>query len=79
MSKYQPMSLISFQNLFSTEKACHDHLFSLKWPNGYCCEKCGNDTYFETKTRKLTLYECKKCRYQATVTVGTVWKKQEQN
>jgi transposase-like protein len=31
--------------------------------------------YFETKTRKLTLYECKKCRYQATVTVGTVMEK----
>lgn len=46
-------------------------LFSLKWPNGYCCEKCGNDTYFKAKTRELPLYECKKCRYQATVTVGT--------
>lgn len=69
------MSLISFQKLFSTDEACHDHLFLLKWPNGYCCEKCGHDRYFETKTRKHKLFECKKCRYQASVTVGTVMEK----
>lgn len=69
------MSLISFQKHFSSEAACHDHLFSLKWTNGYCCERCGHDAYFETKTRKHKLYECKKCRYQATVTVGTVLEK----
>jgi transposase-like protein len=47
----------------------------LKWWNGYCCEKCGHDAYFETKTRKHRLYECKKCRYQETVIVGTVMEK----
>ncbi|MDF0727637.1 IS1595 family transposase [Cytobacillus sp. S13-E01] len=75
MSRYQKMSLISFQKQFSTEEACHDYLFSLKWSNGFCCEKRGHDAYFETKTRKHKLYECKKCRYQATVTVGTVMEK----
>jgi transposase-like protein len=75
MSRYQKMSLISFQKQFSTEEACHDHLFILKWANGFNCEKCGHDAYFETKTRKHKLYECKKCRYQATVTVGTVMEK----
>ncbi|MFC0274741.1 IS1595 family transposase [Metabacillus herbersteinensis] len=75
MSRYQQMSLISFQKQFSTEEACHDHLFTLKWSSGYFCEKCGHDAYFETKTRKHKLYECKKCRYQSTVTVGTVMEK----
>lgn len=75
MSKYQQMSLISFQKLFSNEEACQDHLFLLKWSNGYCFEKCGHDAYFETKTRKHKLYECKSCRYQATFTVGTVMEK----
>src|SRR5947199_317036 len=46
MAKYQQMSLISFQKQFSTQEACHDYLFSLKWSNGYCCEKCGHDAYF---------------------------------
>jgi transposase-like protein len=69
------MSLVSFQKQFATEEACHDHLIKLKWSDGYCCEKCGHDAYFETKTRRHKLYECKKCRYQATITVGTVMEK----
>ncbi len=75
MAKYLLMSLFSFQKLFSTEEACHDHLFSLKWSHGYSCERCGHDAYFATKTRTHKLYECKQCRYQATVTVGTVMEK----
>src|SRR5699024_1591471 len=35
----------------------------------------GHKEYFVTRTRKLTLYECKQCRYQATVTSGTVMEK----
>lgn len=75
MPKQETMSLIQFQKQFATEKACHDHLFSMKWPEGYRCPRCGHDQYFQTNSRKLTLYECKQCRYQATVTVGTVMEK----
>lgn len=75
MAKYQQMSLISFQKQFSSEEICQDHLFQLKWKNGYCCEKCGHDAYYVTKTRKHRLYECKECRYQSTVFVGTVMEK----
>ncbi|MBT9167768.1 MAG: hypothetical protein DDT19_01109 [Syntrophomonadaceae bacterium] len=75
MANYPKMNLISFQKLFSTHEACQDHLFKLKWKNGFCCEKCGHDAFYETKTRKLHLCECKKCRYQSTVTVGTVMEK----
>lgn len=60
MARYQQITLNSFQKQFSTEEACHDQLFSLKWSNGYYYEKCGHDAYFETKTRKHRLYECKK-------------------
>ncbi len=72
MAKYQQMSLISFQKQFSSEEICQDHLFQLKWKNGYCCEKCGHDAYYITNTRKHRLYECKECCYQSTVFVGTV-------
>ncbi len=69
------MNLITFQKKFSIHKACHDHLFKLKWQTGFRCEKCEHDAYYTTKTRKLHLYECKNCRYQSTVTVGTVMEK----
>ncbi len=75
MAKQEPINLIQFQKQFTSENACYDHLFKMKWPDGYSCERCGHDHYFETTTRKLHLYECKKCRYQATVTVGTIMQK----
>lgn len=72
MAKHNTINLIQFQNLFTSEEACQVHLFNMKWPDGYKCDRCEHEQYYETTTRKLKLYECKKCRYQATVTVGTV-------
>lgn len=75
MTNYSNMSLITFQKLFATKNKCHDHLFNMKWSDGFVCEKCGHKECFITKTRKNKLYECKECRYQSTVTVGTVMEK----
>lgn len=72
MAKQQPMNILQFQDSFCTEEACHEHLYHMKWPHGFCCEKCKHDQCFQTKTRKHTLYECKLCRYQSTITVGTI-------
>lgn len=69
MNKHQ------FQRQFSTEKACEDYLFQIKWPNGYKCKKCGHIHFYKTSTRKLDIYECKACRYQSTVTVDTIFDK----
>ena len=69
------MNLINFQKEFATEEACHEQLFQLKWSKGYLCERCGHKECFVTKTRMHRLYECKDCRYQSTVTVGTVMEK----
>ena len=71
MSDQQPLSLNQFQRKFASGEACHSHLFTMKWPKGFHCAKCQHDQYYETKTRKLNLYECRQCGYQATVIVGT--------
>jgi len=47
----------------------------MKWPEGYICEKCGCQHYYVISTRGLRLYQCKSCKYQATVTVNTVLEK----
>ena len=75
MAMQQSMTLIQFQKKFSTEEACHSHLFTMKWPEGFLCAKCGHKHFYETNTRKFNLYECKQCGYQATVIVGTVMEK----
>lgn len=56
----------------------NEQLFKLEWSNGFVCEQCSHKECFVTNTRKNKLYECKDCRYQSTVTVGTVMEKQEQ-
>jgi len=75
MAKQEAINLLQFQEKFNTKEACQEHLFKLKWPNGYNCPRCGHTIAYETNTRKLTLYECANCRYQATVTVDTVMEK----
>ena len=56
---------------FGSEEQCRQELFHLRWPQGYQCPKCGHDQYCEIRGRKL--YQCKKCRFQASVTQGTIF------
>ena len=75
MAKQEQINLIQFQKKFSTEEACHQHLYQMKWSNGFKCPKCGHEYAYEITTRRLPLYECKKCKHQTTVTVGTIFEK----
>jgi len=68
----EPMTLLEFQERFTTEDACIEHLFRLRWPNGFVCPRCGGTRYSVHKPRRL--WEClnPNCRYQASVTAGTL-------
>ena len=67
------INFFDFQKLFSTEKKCYRYLFKTRWPNGFICPKCGCMEYSYIKTRSL--YQCKSCRYQCSLTAGTVFHK----
>lgn len=71
--KQEPLSLIEFQRRFSTEEACLDQLFRLRWPESYRCPRCGHTQYCFHSTRKL--YQCSKCKYQVSATAGTIFHK----
>lgn len=73
MAKQAKMNLIEFQNRFNSEEVCRQHLFQMRWPEGFRCPKCGYNHYYEIKTRHL--YECTNCHYQASVIVGTALEK----
>lgn len=73
MAKQESLSFMQFKNMFNSEDACRDHLFKIRWPNGFRCPKCGHETYYVISTRNR--YECTSCHYQASVTVGTVMEK----
>lgn len=71
--RQEPLSLIEFQERFFTEEACQEHLFKLRWPVGYRCPRCENEEYYFIETRHL--YQCQSCRYQVSLTAGTVFHK----
>jgi len=73
MAAQAPISLLELQAHFKDEQACREHLFRVRWPNGFCCPKCGNSTYYFVKGRDL--YQCKECSHQASLTAGTVMHK----
>jgi transposase-like protein len=68
--RYQEMSLMQFQRRFRTEVACREHLFKLRWPDGFVCPVCGNQECYDLPRRNLV--QCKACGRQTSVTAGTV-------
>lgn len=73
MAKQEALSFMEFKSKFNSEDACREHLFKMRWPDGFRCPKCSNETYYVISTRNR--YECTSCHYQASVTVGTVMEK----
>lgn len=67
------MSLIEFQSKFTTEESCQEHLFHMRWPDGYHCPRCNHDQAYFHKPRHL--YQCKNCGYQVSLTAGTIFHK----
>lgn len=70
MAQREPMSLFQFHQTFSTEEDCARYVFGLRWPKGFICPRCQNDKYGLIKSRFL--YRCKSCRYQASLTAGSI-------
>ncbi len=65
------MNLVDINRMFPTDEKCRELLTRLRWPEGVRCPRCSMDAV-ELETEK-TLYYCKQCDYQFTVTAGTVF------
>jgi len=65
-----PINEVDFDRRFYTEQACFDYLFQLRWPEGYCCPRCGHVDYWMTSRG---LYLCRQCKHQQSVTAGTIF------
>lgn len=70
MKDDKAIGYIEFQNQFKTEEDCRQRLIKIRFPNGYICPKCGSIEHYSIKTRNL--YQCKGCRYQLSLTAGTI-------
>ena len=71
----QSTNIMSFQEFcerFSSEEACREKLFKMRWPNGFVCPKCGGVEHGYHRAKKVYQCKAKYCRHQASVTAGTV-------
>lgn len=64
-----PMNIIDFSRYFATEEACADYLFSLRYPNGYACPKCGSVRAWRV-TKKPGMMICEN-NHKVSITAGT--------
>lgn len=62
MAKQERITLKKFQKKFNSEQACREHLFHIRWPNGFCCPKCQNKSFYFLKKRAL--YQCTCCKHR---------------
>ena len=64
------MKLLEFYNQYPDEKSCRVAFKEMREKEGIICKKCGNTTHYWKKNREE--WECKKCRHQTRLRVGTV-------
>lgn len=72
MDTKAPTSLIEAVRTFSDLDLCHAKMESVKWPDGVVtCPKCGGTKIGRIASRRM--YQCKGCRKQFSVKVGTIF------
>ena len=66
-----PATETEFHARFGTDQACRDHLFGVRWPDGFCCVRCeGRRCYVH---KKRIIYECTSCKKQHSLLAGTIF------
>lgn len=65
-----PKTILEFEKCFSSEEACLQYLYQLRWPDGFICPRCGCRSAWKTKR---DLYRCRGCDYQVSITAGTIF------
>jgi hypothetical protein len=64
VAKRGTISFFEFKEKFNNEEICREHLYKLRWPDGFKCPKYVNEGYYHIKGRSK--YQCTTCYYQAS-------------
>lgn len=65
-----PKNVRDFQSRFARDAECLKYLVDSRWPDGFCCPRCSHAGGYWMLGRRL--FQCEGCKYQASVTAGTV-------
>ena len=66
-----PATLDEFYAMFPSERRCWAYLQRMRWPRGFRCPRCEGRKAHRLRARGL--WQCARCRYQASLTAGTVF------
>lgn len=70
MLKEQDINLVELIDRFHSEERCRNYLEELRWPDGVKCPRCGGEIV--SRIEKRGQFDCDSCRYQFSVTAGTI-------
>jgi transposase-like protein len=65
------MDLLTLARAFDSDAKCREFLEELAWPDGPMCPRCKSDKI--SRIEKRHQYDCDSCRYQFSVTAGSVF------
>ncbi len=64
-------NLVELIEKFQSEDKCREYMEALRWPDGPCCPRCQSQSISQVTERNQ--YDCNDCRYQFSVTSGSVF------
>ncbi|MFI5259122.1 MAG: IS1595 family transposase [Candidatus Limnocylindrales bacterium] len=67
----QDLDLVALIEDFGSEDKCRTYLEELRWPDGVRCPRCDSDKI--SRIVKRHQFDCDVCRYQFSVTAGTIF------
>jgi hypothetical protein len=67
----QTMSYEEFKLLYPDMMACYRFLETYKWENGFTCQKCNNEKYFNGS--KKFSRRCTRCGHDESITANTIF------
>jgi transposase-like protein len=67
----QDINLVNLVERFHSEDRCREYLEELRWNNTVTCPRCNSISISQVKERNQ--YDCNSCRYQFSVTSGTIF------
>ena len=72
--QFQPgLSMPDFLKDYGTEAQCEMALEVVRWPNGFCCPRCGHVAHYVLRDGVRKVFQCNACRHQASLIAGTVF------
>jgi transposase-like protein len=65
-----PRTLAELESRFSSDLACREYLWKLRWPDGFRCVRCDESKAWPLRSGR---WQCTGCGYQLSATAGTVF------